>query len=62
MEKDYEMSSPGMRAFYFGTIAVYRNYVTFGQVQRALAEQMERMPLCESPTGSWATFFWKSIG
>jgi hypothetical protein len=41
MEKEYEMSSPGMRTFYFGTIAVYRNYVTFGQVQRALAEQME---------------------
>jgi hypothetical protein len=41
MEKGYEMSSPGIRTFYFGSIAVYRNYVTLGQVQRALAEQME---------------------
>ena len=41
MEKDYEMSSPRIRTFYFGSIAVYRNYVTLGQVQRALAEQME---------------------
>ena len=41
MEEDYEMSSPGIRTFYFGSIAVYRNYVTLGQVQRALAEQME---------------------
>jgi hypothetical protein len=41
MEKDSEMPSPGIRTFYFGSIAVYRNYVTLGQVQRALAEQME---------------------
>lgn len=41
MEKYREMSSQGIRTFYFGSIAVYRNYVTLGQVQRALAEQME---------------------
>jgi hypothetical protein len=41
MEKNYAMSSPGRRSIYFGSIAVFRNYVTLGQVQRALAEQME---------------------
>jgi len=61
MEKDSEMSSPGIRTFYFGSIAVYRNYVTLGQVQRALAEQMEDAVM-RKPTGSWAIFFWKRIG
>ena len=41
MEKDYEMLAPCIRTYFFGSIAVYRNYVTLGQVQRALAEQME---------------------
>jgi len=41
MGKDYEHLSPGAGTYRFGSIAVLRNYVTLGQVQRALAEQME---------------------
>jgi len=41
MGKDNEILSPSIRTYRFGSIAVIRNYVTLGQVQRALAEQME---------------------
>lgn len=41
MGKDHTMLSPGIRTYRFGSIAVYRNYVTLDQVQRALAEQIE---------------------
>jgi len=41
MGNDYEILSPSIRTYRFGSIAVIRNYVTLGQVQRALAEQME---------------------
>jgi len=38
---DHSKSSPGQRTYRFGSIAVYRKYVTLDQVQRALAEQIE---------------------
>jgi hypothetical protein len=41
MEKDHSILSPGMGTYRFGSIAVYRGYVTLEQVQRALAEQIE---------------------
>jgi hypothetical protein len=41
MVKDYEILSLGVRTYHFGSIAVYRKYVTIEQVQRALAEQRE---------------------
>jgi len=41
MGKDYTELSPGTRTYRFGSIAVYRKYVTLEQVQRALSEQME---------------------
>ena len=41
MEEDHSKLSPGIRTYRFGSIAVYRKYVTLEQVQRALAEQME---------------------
>lgn len=39
--KGYEKLSPGVRTYHFGSIAIYRKYVTLEQVQRALAEQRE---------------------
>ena len=39
--KAYEKLSPGVRTYHFGSIAIYRKYVTLEQVQRALAEQRE---------------------
>ncbi len=41
MEKDLTRLSPGTGTYRFGSIAVYRKYVTLEQVQCALAEQME---------------------
>jgi hypothetical protein len=41
VEEDHTKLSPGIRTYRFGSIAVYRKYVTLEQVQRALAEQME---------------------
>ena len=41
MEKDQDILSPSIKTYRFGSIAVMRNYVTLGQVQRALAEQLE---------------------
>jgi hypothetical protein len=41
VEEDHTKLSPGIRTFRFGSIAVYRKYVTLEQVQRGLAEQME---------------------
>jgi len=41
MGKDYEHLSPGISTYRFGSIAVFRKYVTLEQVQRALAEQVE---------------------
>lgn len=41
MGKDHAKLSPGMGTYRFGSIAVYRKYVTLDQVQRALAEQIE---------------------
>lgn len=41
MGRDVDKLSPGMRYYRFGSIAVYRKYVTLDQVQRALAEQIE---------------------
>jgi len=38
---DHSKSFPDKRTFRFGSIAVYRKYVTLDQVQRALAEQIE---------------------
>lgn len=39
--KGYEKLSPDVRTYHFGSIAIYRKYVTLEQVQRALAEQRE---------------------
>jgi len=41
MEKDRKKSHPAPELYRFGSIAVYRKYVTLGQVQRALAKQIE---------------------
>lgn len=41
MGEDHTKLSPGIRTYRFGSIAVYRKYVTLEQVQRGLAEQME---------------------
>jgi len=41
MGMDYSKLSPGIGTYRFGSIAVYRKYVTLDQVQRALAEQIE---------------------
>ena len=41
MKKDHSKLSTGMRTYRFGSIAVYRKYVTLEQVQRALSEQVE---------------------
>ncbi len=41
MKKDHSKLSPGMGTYRFGSISVYRGYVTLDQVQRALAEQIE---------------------
>lgn len=41
MNKDHTKLSPGLGTFRFGSIAVYRKYVTLEQVQRALAQQVE---------------------
>ena len=41
MAKDQDILSPSIKTYRFGSIAVMRNYVTLGQVQRALAEQIE---------------------
>ena len=41
MGKKFDALSPDIRTYRFGSIAVSKNYVTLGQVQRALAEQME---------------------
>lgn len=41
MGMDHSKSSLGNGAYRFGSIAVYRKYVTLDQVQRALAEQIE---------------------
>ena len=41
MEKDSRKSHPGMEYYRFGSIAVSRKYVTLGQVQQALAIQIE---------------------
>lgn len=41
MGKDHQKLSPDMEIFRFGSIAVYRKYVTLDQVQRALSEQIE---------------------
>lgn len=41
MGLDYSNLSPGKGTYRFGSIAVSRQYVTLGQVQRALAEQIE---------------------
>src|SRR5512141_144701 len=41
MVKNDEKLSPGVRTYHFGSIAIYRKYVTLEQVQRALVEQRE---------------------
>ena len=41
MKKDHSKLSPGTGTYRFGSISVYRGYVTLDQVQRALAEQIE---------------------
>ena len=41
MEKDSKKSNPNLGIYRFGSIAVYRRYVTLEQVQLALAKQME---------------------
>jgi len=41
MEKDSKKSYPNPGIYRFGSIAVYRKYVTLEQVQLALAKQME---------------------
>ena len=41
MGREIDKLFPGMRYYRFGSIAVYRKYVTLDQVQRALAEQIE---------------------
>jgi hypothetical protein len=41
MEKDSRKSHPGLELHRFGSIAVYRKYVTLGQVQQALTKQVE---------------------
>jgi len=38
---DHSKLSPGIGTYRFGSIAVFRKYVTLDQVQRALAEQIE---------------------
>ena len=41
MEKDSEKNHPDPELYRFGSIAVYRKYVTLEQVQLALAKQIE---------------------
>ena len=41
MEKDSKKSHPDLDFHRFGSIAVYRKYVTLGQVQQALTKQVE---------------------
>ncbi|HAM32445.1 MAG: hypothetical protein A2X98_05780 [Deltaproteobacteria bacterium GWC2_66_88] len=41
MGMDHSKLSPGIGTYRFGSIAVFRKYVTLDQVQRALAEQIE---------------------
>ena len=41
MGKDSKKSHPDLEFHRFGSIAVYRKYVTLEQVQRALAKQVE---------------------
>jgi hypothetical protein len=41
MERDPSRLYPNLEIFRFGSIAVYRNYLTLRQVQQALAEQVE---------------------
>jgi hypothetical protein len=41
MARDLTQLSPGIGTYRFGSIAVYRGYVTLDQVQRALGEQIE---------------------
>ncbi len=41
MEKDSRKSHPDLELHRFGSIAVYRKYVTLGQVQQALTKQVE---------------------
>jgi hypothetical protein len=41
MGKGHTKLSSGMGTYRFGSIAVYRKYVTLDQVQRAIAEQIE---------------------
>ena len=41
MEKDSKKTHPGLELHRFGSIAVYRKYVTLAQVQQALIKQIE---------------------
>jgi hypothetical protein len=41
MEKDTGKSSSEREGYRFGSIAVFRRYVTLEQIQQALAEQVE---------------------
>jgi hypothetical protein len=41
MTRDPQKLYPDLGIYRFGSIAVYRKYVTLEQVQRALAEQVE---------------------
>lgn len=41
MEKDSRKSHPDLEYNRFGSIAVYRKYVTLAQVQQALTKQVE---------------------
>ena len=41
MERDPSTLYPNLEVFRFGSIAVYRKYLTLKQVQQALSEQVE---------------------